>query len=498
MRQHTLVERHHPIFSPVAIISTLILAGTLGIIVFLTGGRAFSPGELSAVNNSGQPVNGFHTHAEFGNDCAQCHQAFVGIVAERCETCHENVGQERQSSVGLHGRLPEADQCATCHLDHRGSEYNLLATAVANFDHSLTRFSLDWHSRDYDGRSLDCTACHVSETDYTVSLTACAACHANENAAFMTLHQETYGSDCLACHDGLDTMAQFTMEEHAQIFALTGAHQTTACESCHSSGQFEGTPQDCAACHAEPDAHLGLFSTNCSECHTPDGWQPAIMDGQLFEHAVSTGFSLITHVTNYDNQSFTCRTCHAAQDSFTFNSSQCADCHAKAEPQFINDHTAQFGNDCLACHDGTGEMANFDHAQVWPLDGQHAALDCTACHINQVFVGTASECVACHAEPLIHAGLFGLDCANCHTAVAWQPARLRQHTFPLNHGEQGELACETCHTTTYTEYTCYNCHEHDPAETEREHLEEGISQQEMANCMACHPTGREHEGENDD
>lgn len=498
MKQHTLVERHHPIFSPIALISTLILASTLGIIVFFTGGRAFSPGELSAVNNSGQPVNNFHNHAEFGNDCAQCHAPFKGIEAVRCETCHVNVGQERQTAAGLHGRLQNVEQCAVCHLDHRGSDYNLLATAVTNFDHSITQFSLLQHNRDYNGHSLDCTACHVGETDYTVSLTACAACHENAAPEFMALHLETYGRDCLLCHDGLDTMAQFTMDDHAKVFTLTGSHQQTACESCHSDGQFAGTPQECAACHEEPDAHRGLFSTDCSECHIPDSWQPAFMAGRPFEHTANTGFSLITHVTNYDNQPFTCHTCHVSQEAFTFTNGQCSGCHAPVEPQFIADHTAQFGTDCMACHDGTGEMTNFDHAQVWPLEGQHAVLECTACHVNQVYVGTSGECAACHAEPAIHVGLFGLDCANCHTAAAWQPARLRQHTFPLDHGEQGELACETCHSATYTEYTCYNCHEHEPAETEREHLEEGISLQELTDCAACHPTGREDEAEEDD
>ena len=143
----------------------------------------------------------------------------------------------------------------------------------------------------------------------------------------------------------------------------------------------------------------------------------------------------------------------------------------------------------MDCHTGNGEFTNFDHNQVWLLDGQHATLQCTACHINKLFQGTARECVGCHAEPDIHVGLFGTNCTTCHTAQAWQPARLTQHTFPLDHGEQGEIACVTCHATTYTEYTCYNCHEHEPAETEHKHLEEGISREELPDCIRCHPTG---------
>ncbi|MGQ9768653.1 MAG: hypothetical protein ACUVSS_15535 [Anaerolineae bacterium] len=41
-------------------------------------------------------------------------------------------------------------------------------------------------------------------------------------------------------------------------------------------------------------------------------------------------------------------------------------------------------------------------------------------------------------------------------------------------------------------YTCYGCHEHTPAKIESEHLEEGIWN--FADCVKCHPTGREGEG----
>jgi hypothetical protein len=497
MRQPTLVERHHPIFSPIAIISTLLLAASLGVIIFLTGGRAFNPGDLSAISNGGESIEGYKTHAEFGGDCGQCHAPFKGIEAARCEICHKNIGQDRNSGDGLHGRLKLAEDCASCHLDHRGSDFNLLTIAIDEFDHDVTRFSLVLHQLDYDGFSLACIYCHTDETHYTLSLTACIECHETAAPDFMALHLETYGSDCIGCHDGLDTIAQFSLAEHDQVFALTGIHKETACENCHLKGQFEGTPQECATCHEEPVEHLGLFGVGCDECHTAEGWQPAVLNGQAFEHAETTGFSLVTHLVNYDDSPFTCRTCHASENDFAFDKPKCAACHNTADPLFIDEHTAQFGDDCLACHDGTGELVDFDHALIWPLDGQHAVIDCTGCHIDRVFRGTPRECIACHEEPAIHAGLFGLDCVNCHTAVAWQPAQLMQHIFLLDHGGEGEIDCATCHTNTYTEYTCYSCHEHEQAEIENKHLEEGYSLQEISNCIECHPTGREGEAENE-
>jgi len=70
---------------------------------------------------------------------------------------------------------------------------------------------------------------------------------------------------------------------------------------------------------------------------------------------------------------------------------------------------------------------------------------------------------------------------------------MTDHNFPLDHGESGLVACEVCHTTRYTEYTCYGCHEHQPGEILEEHLDEGISQAEMADCVACHPGGFKEE-----
>ena len=97
------------------------------------------------------------------------------------------------------------------------------------------------------------------------------------------------------------------------------------------------------------------------------------------------------------------------------------------------------------------------------------------------------ECRACHEEPIVHAERFGLNCARCHTLEAWKPALLLRHTFPLEHGGEGQVACQTCHLTTYGAYTCYGCHDHKPAAIEASHIEAGATEFEA--CVTCHPTG---------
>jgi mono/diheme cytochrome c family protein len=97
------------------------------------------------------------------------------------------------------------------------------------------------------------------------------------------------------------------------------------------------------------------------------------------------------------------------------------------------------------------------------------------------------ECRACHDEPALHTNRFGLDCARCHSMEGWLPARLTRHTFRLDHGGGGNLACQTCHPETYSEHTCYQCHDHQPVEMEQLHVDAGIP--EFDACAACHPTG---------
>jgi mono/diheme cytochrome c family protein len=103
------------------------------------------------------------------------------------------------------------------------------------------------------------------------------------------------------------------------------------------------------------------------------------------------------------------------------------------------------------------------------------------------------ECRACHEEPDLHAERFGLNCSRCHTLEAWKPALLLRHTFALDHGDEGQLACQTCHTRNYFENTCYECHDHDPADMEAVHAGEGIF--ELEPCTECHPTGASKEAE---
>jgi hypothetical protein len=528
------------------ILTVLVVAG----ILLLWGGRLFSPGSLNAQAGDAS-VGGVQSHAGIGGRCAACHAAPWGseTMSDRCLACHTDVSPQLQDASSLHGALQVGTDhlsCNDCHPEHRGATAQLTLIDEQAFPHDATGYSLRGHQKRADGAAFTCADCHgagLAEFD----LLTCTTCHTGLDAVFMQDHLAAFGSDCLACHDGLDTYGP-SFDHNRVAFALVGKHSALPCADCHTGAatiaELQATPQDCYACHQKDDAHDGQLGQNCAACHTPAGWQEA-----TFDHA-KTAFPLTgkhadvacaqCHADNvfqgtptdcyachqkddaHDGQFGTdCAQCHTPADwqKATFDHSQtafplvgkhadvaCAQCHVdnvfQGTPQDCyachqkdDAHDGQFGTDCARCHTPADwQQVTFDHAETaFPLTGAHLQVACTQCHVNNVFQGTPTDCSACHADPAYHAGLFGTDCASCHTTTAWSPAQFDgPHTFPINHGERGNSSCQTCHPDRLQAYTCYGCHEHQQASIVARHREEGITN--IQDCVRCHPTGREEEG----
>ncbi len=260
----------------------------------------------------------------------------------------------------------------------------------------------------------------------------------------------------------------------------------------------------CQTCHIEQakeraDAtglHGLLPGTNdCQNCHTEHKGRDAIITEMPFEnidHEGLTGFSLRRHESDFAGDAMICDDCHTER-RFSREKVDCSTCHLAEQPDFMDSHLASFGSSCLDCHDGRDRMRDFDHNTVFVLENAHAALDCEACHANYDYADVSGECVDCHAEPEIHASLFGVDCARCHTTVDWLNAELKEHRFDLAHGGEQPVDCATCHPDTYVTHDCYGCHEaHQPVEMRTVHEPEGVV--EIAECVTCHPTGAAGEG----
>ncbi len=443
----------------------------IAVISFTQGGVLFSPGALNA--QAGQTLGGVTSHAEIGGQCKLCHAPFwsAETMADRCMDCHIDVAAQRGDPSALHGVLFANDPnftCRSCHPDHRGANAPLTDMDNARFPHEATGFSLNGHQVSTDGSPFSCNDCHTA--GYTsFDQTTCQTCHNTIDTLFTTAHILSFGTDCLVCHDGIDTYGS-DFDHNIYPFQLIGKHAEADCSGCHlnahSIPDLQSAPQDCYACHAEEDAHEGRFGTDCGACHTPEGWQPAAFDHNL------SAFKL-----EGKHADVPCESCHI-DHVFIGTPTDCYSCHAADDK-----HNGSYGTDCAACHTPAGWLpATVDHSLfAFKLDGAHASVPCESCHINNVFVGTPSDCYSCHAADDAHAGSFGIGCGSCHTTSGWLPATFDHASFPLTGGHAG-LQCIRCHTTSgiYTglSTSCVFCHA-EPA------YHFGVF---GTNCASCHTT----------
>ncbi len=448
-----------------AVVTLLLVAG----VALASGGAMFSPGPLNA--QQGPPLGGVTSHAELSTDCQACHVAPWSSerMDDRCLACHTDIAAALDNPDTLHGAMQaktsQAFSCRDCHPEHNGPDAPLTVMTGGAFPHEMLGFSLEAHQQNWDGQPMQCSDCHGSDIQ-TFDQATCVSCHEQADAAFMLAHQQAFGSDCLACHDGVDRFGP-GFNHDLYPFQLTGAHASVTCDACHQGARsledFAQAPTDCYACHQQDDAHNGQFGTQCAQCHSTTAWKPA-----TFDHN-QTAFPL----TGAHAQA-ACEACHQ-NGVYQGTPTDCYACHQQDDA-----HNGQFGTQCAQCHSTTAwKPATFDHNQTaFPLTGAHAQIACEACHQNGQYSALPTSCVACHAEPTFHAGAFGTDCQACHSTTAWRPAK-----FDLPHPEprvdeggtgiyHGHTTCSTCQPTSVHSYTCLACHS-DNQGGEGEDREEG-------------------------
>lgn len=288
------------------------------------------------------------------------------------------------------------------------------------------------------------------------------------------------------------------------FYPLDGKHSELTCLSCHSAGNYSGTPGQCTDCHLDvkPDGH---FSGQCVLCHTTAAWLPS-----TFDHQVAIAMDCQScHLSampagHYQGQCSACHTTNAwlpaAFDHQTVGAALCQNCHAGNKPA---DH---FNGPCSACHTTNAWLpASFDHQIAGAVDcaschtasvpAGHYSGQCSACHATTAWLPAgfnhqaagAIDCQACHSNvrPANH---FSGQCSNCHSTSGWKPASFN-HTFPTNHGE-ADGVCAKCHPSGDDNWTCFTCH--NEYELTKKHNEEGIADY-VVRCMDCHADGREHD-----
>jgi hypothetical protein len=389
-------------------------------------------------------------HAKVEAECSACHVAFARERQNSlCIDCHQEVGADQTSALGFHGLHPEANSadCSTCHTEHTGRNASIVILNKKSFNHDYTDFALaDKHGE------VECDDCHQPDTLFRDAPSNCFACHREDD-----VHEGGLGEDCASCHapKGWDVV-EFEHEIETG-FPLMGGHTDVTCNACHVEQNFTNTESQCVACHRDDDVHENRRGEDCASCHTARRW-----DELLFDHARKTDFPLLgAHAVA------SCEQCHAEGTVNVQLESTCISCHREDD-----EHKGLLGTDCASCH---GEVAwtdnSFKHDTFtkFPLLGNHATLECEACHAAPVHESNPdTDCFACHVDDDPHAGQQGEACGDCHNETDWTQDVRFDHdftSFPLI-GNHKQAQCDACHETSQfrdASAGCSDCHREDDA-----------------------------------
>jgi hypothetical protein len=213
------------------------------------GDEKWKPASFDHTKDTDWPLTGKHQKVA----CHTCHTAVIATqkLPRECVGCH------KASDVHL-GKLGK--RCDDCHTTAGWR-------SEVSFDHDLTSYPLvGLHV------AVTCEQCHLTK-EYRDLGKECIDCHRKDD-----VHQGHRGKDCGRCHSPNGwTLWEFDHGKETR-FALTGAHGTLACESCHRRPPDEvKLKQDCLSCHEKDDVHLGQYGRQCDRCHSTVTWKGARM-----------------------------------------------------------------------------------------------------------------------------------------------------------------------------------------------------------------------------
>lgn len=304
---------------------------------------------------------------------------------------------------------------------------------------------------------------------------------------------------CATCHiaSGWTPVHVSRSFDHSKFrFALTGAHATANCRSCHRALDFKSVKADCVACHE--DKHRGELGATCARCHTTRSF--------LDREAMVNAHRLTRFPLQGGHLGLDCSSCHkaGAQGSMQFvgTATECVSCHRNDYNTAPNHVASNFPTGCSGCHNQVAWSRvvglNGSHpTSPVALTGVHANKQCADCHLaGQSYAAVRRTCDGCHhtdyvsaKDPDHGAAGFALTCTDCHALVAgWVGATYAHATTPIDpkQGAHGALTCAQCHTTSpYSTVakTCDGCHHADyVATTNPNHAAAGYS----TDCASCH------------
>jgi hypothetical protein len=332
-------------------------------------------------------------------DCNKCHYSgqYEEIAFARCDDCHRNPHDGRQIE----------QECSFCHVT--------TSFSWIQFDHNKhTDFRLTGEHRD-----VACVSCHVDQIFKDMPANNaqpnCQGCHADP-------HGESMPNECSTCHvtEGFKLVRNFDHQKEFG-FALDGRHAELSCQKCHSEhllGNYEiplhtpsMSPQACANCHV--DVHEGAYGPNCQSCHSVNSFTVSY-GAQVHD----LGFFQLKGA----HTELACNDCHRQDTNLQGVGVMCAWCHESDDI-----HSGRMGPECQDCHQQTAWLpTTFKHNTTgFRLTGAHRHVECSSCHVNQIYSGLPTDCYFCHSDSYLSTGLVpahsgGIaECSDCHSSMSW-------------------------------------------------------------------------------
>jgi hypothetical protein len=421
-----------------------------------------------------------------GSSCGSCHattsyaagsfgpmnmtQATHSLVVTTCNTCHEaglsfymgaaNPGLQGRPADHNAGQMLAPNDCSICHTT---ANWNSTALPAGHMPNPANQ---------------NCTVCHKSApADYSTSTLAtnavlhtgitsgCITCHGAPNVAapvfynnytpkdalLSPVHIPTASTPCEDCHSSAVFTAfsgtTMTSAKHASMFAYIGK----TCDACHNRVTPALSFYGVGNLTTRPTDHTGNKATaDCSNCHSPNDWGGNVATRAAVAKSSTKGIvtSVVAGAANPARFAPLAGGLPALRPSQPVShagvTSNCVSCHNGVLAAGIGPAHIHAGTQCQDCHTTLAWL---------PARFDHRAItaSCTGCHNGVTAPGMPTQHVVTHA-----------DCGTCHGTISWQPAQFNHldvvapcascHNGTLATGQQAQhpatsADCGTCHNT---------------------------------------------------
>ena len=267
-----------------------------------------------------------------------------------------------------------------------------------------------------------------------------------------TLHVETNGMECVACHAGVTQSATgYTnlLPLHPQCADCHDVEAPNNCSMCHTSAT--PTAQLAITDYSERFSHclhLDRAKLECATCHV----SPAHLDQPL-------AVGQVGHFPKMTD----CMSCHEQRKA----ANDCATCHMPWEKLTPRDHMVEW----LSRHGAVASAEEENRCNQ--CHGQSNIVSCQSCHNgDQVLSPHPRNYVARHGQD---AHLSDLRCTTCHeTQDDCNACHQQMNVLPAGHFRPGWVTQDGGDHATQAEFdleSCMSCHD--------------IPKQEPA-CVRCH------------